>query len=231
MTTVDRRELARRIGTVTAKGPHRPAHIAAFVRAVLARPVPGMLVECGAYQGVSTAKLSHIADMLGRRLVVFDSFEGLPPNDEPHTVTTRGRDIRGRLAGGAYAGTLAEVQATVARYGVPEVVQYVPGWFVDTLPRFDARVAAAFVDVDLAASATTCLTHLWPLLAPGGVIVSHDGHLPLTVTAMREWAAAASPRPRVAGLGEQMIVRFRRPGGGRYKRRVGGGRGRRLPGR
>lgn len=230
MTSVDREELYARIRSVRATGPHRPAHIRRFVDAVLAQPVPGVLVECGAYRGVSTAKWSHLAAMLERQLVVFDSFQGLPPNAELHTETTRGKDIRGALAGGAYAGSLAQVRATVARYGQPDVVRYVPGWFADTLPAYRETVAAAYLDVDLAASATTCLQHLWPLITPGGVIVSQDGHLPLTIAAMRDWAAQADPQPIIRGLGRSMIVVFRKPPGLRRRRgKRGGSRGRRLP--
>lgn len=226
---VDRRELDRRIASVRAWGPHRPSHIRRVVDAVLARPRPGVLVECGAYQGVSAAKLSHLAAMLGRELVVCDSFQGLPPNVEPHTRTYRGRDVRGALGAGAYAGSLAEVQSTIARYGVPDVVRYLPGWFADTLPGWSyGPIAGVYLDVDLASSATTCLTHLWPHVSPGGVIVSQDGHLPVTVAAMRRWVETAEPRPIVTGLGDRMMVVLRKPPGLRRRGRRGGGRGRGL---
>ena len=38
----------------------------------------GDIVECGCYAGGSSAKLSIIAKLLNRELIVFDSFEGLP---------------------------------------------------------------------------------------------------------------------------------------------------------
>jgi O-methyltransferase len=208
---VDRPALDARIASVTAAGPHEPWHITTFVDAVLADPVDGVLVECGAYEGVSAAKWSHLAAMLDRELVVFDSFAGLPPNDEPHGLTIHGHNVAGTFRGGAYAGSLDKVRATVARHGVPEVVRYVEGWFDDTLPGFAEPVAAVYLDVDLAASTTTCLTHLWPLVSPGGVVVSQDGDFPLTVAAMRDWVDRVDPRPcEVAGLGTSKMVTFRR---------------------
>src|SRR5690606_19018518 len=48
---------------------------------------PGVLVEAGCFKGGSTAKLSLLAELAGRELVVFDSFEGLPDNDESGQVT------------------------------------------------------------------------------------------------------------------------------------------------
>jgi hypothetical protein len=204
-------ELSRTIAAIRTRAPHRPAHIQTFVDAVLADPVPGAIVECGAFQGVSAAKLSHLAAALGRELWVCDSFAGLPENTEQHAVSRTGRSLRGVFVAGAFAGSLAEVKATVADHGVPEVVRYVEGWFADTLPTLTGLVAAAYLDVDLAASARTCLDHLWPILSPGGVIVSQDGDFPLTIEAMRAWAQTADPPPQVVGLGTSKMVTFRRP--------------------
>ena len=210
---VDRHDLDRRIRSVDAPGPHRWWHIYTFVDAVLDAPVGGVLVECGAYRGSSTAKLSHLAAALGRELVVFDSFEGLPPNDEQHVKTTAGKDIRNLFRGGAFAGSLEQVQATVECYGVPQVVRYVPGWFADTMPGFAEPAAAAYLDCDLAASTRTCLDSLWSLVTPGGCVVSQDGDFPLVIDAMRDWLGRADPVPLVAGLGESKMVTFRKPAG------------------
>lgn len=208
---VDRRELERRIDSVTMPGPHQRAHIMTFVDAVLAQPVDGVLVECGSYQGVSAAKFSHLADMLGRELVLFDSFRGLPANNEPHTLNINGENIMGLFREGGFAGSLDEVRRTVAEFGVPDVVRYVAGWFADTLPVFGEPVVAAYLDCDLAASTRTCLDNLWPLVTAGGCIVSQDGDFPLVIDEMHRWLRYADPQPQVTGLGEGKMVTFRRP--------------------
>ncbi len=51
----------------------------------------GDVVECGCYAGGSTAKLSIVAKALGKRVLVFDSFEGLPSVDT-HNI----RDVHAR---------------------------------------------------------------------------------------------------------------------------------------
>jgi O-methyltransferase len=57
---------------------------------------PGVVVEPGCYKGSSTAKFSLIARKAGRDLVVFDSFQGIPDNAEPHEKDMYGnRQFRG----------------------------------------------------------------------------------------------------------------------------------------
>ena len=49
----------------------------------LPRSLRGDVVECGCYCGASTANLSLACALTGRKLIVCDSFEGLPnPKDE-----------------------------------------------------------------------------------------------------------------------------------------------------
>lgn len=211
LTVADRIALDQRIRLVSKPAPHNQHHIDAFLDAVLADPVPGVLVECGVYEGVSAAKWSHLADMLGRQLWLFDSFQGLPPNAEPHTRSRTGKDLHGIHAAGSWRASLAEAQETVARYGVPEVVRWCPGWFDATLPAFAEPVAAAYLDVDLASSTLTCLMSLWPLVSPGGCIVSQDGDFPLVIDAISGWARQADPQPEISGLGASKMVVLRKP--------------------
>lgn len=206
---------AELLARISFAPPRRAIHVVdqimVFADAILDRRPDGVLVESGSYQGVGTARLSHLADMLGTTLVAFDSFQGLPDNDEPHSRSMTGRSVRGSFRGGNLAATLDEARATVAEFGVPGRVRWVPGWFADTMPDLAGPVAGAYLDVDLAASTRTCLDHLWPLLTKRGVVVSQDGHLPLVVAAIRTWLDRADPRPsRVEGLGVRQMVRIDR---------------------
>ena len=172
----------------------------------------GVIVEAGCFKGGSTAKLSIAAAEVGRRLVVFDSFEGLPENDEPHDKTIFGEQAR--FAAGTYTGRLQEVSDNVARWGELDVCEMKAGWFDDTMPTFREPVAVAFIDVDLASSTRTCLRYLYPLLVPGGVIFSHDGHLPLCLQVLRDrtfWDDVGGPSPIFTGLGTETLVSIRKP--------------------
>lgn len=209
---VDRARLVERMSfRADLRAKHKISHFMVLADALIERDPSGVLVEAGCYQGLGTARLSHLADMLGRKLVVFDSFQGLPDHQERHTRSMHGRDISTWFRPGALAATLERAQDTVQRYGVPDVVEWIPGWFADTMPTFDRPVAGAYLDVDLAMSTRTCLEYLWPLLDERGVIVSQDGHLPVVSAEIGRWVGEADPRPsRVVGLGEQTMVRIDR---------------------
>ena len=193
---------------------HSESEILTFVRAVATLPpsVPGLIVEAGCFQGSGTAKLSWLAARTGRRLIVFDSFRGIPANQEDH-----GRNIFGtrtKFREHEYAGSLQTVKRHVELYGRPDVCEFIEGWFEDTLPHFQEPVAAAYLDVDLASSTRTCLKYLYPLLSPGGVLASQDAHLPLVIQVLEDdrfWREeVGAPRPQFEGLHRKKLVSARK---------------------
>jgi O-methyltransferase len=214
----ERKELLSRITRVgrNVESPHNETHVLTFVVECLKRrEVPGVLVEAGCYKGASTAKFSIAAAMLGKQLVVFDSFQGLPRNDEAHRESILGHSIEGWFDEGNFAGSLDEVRSAVETYGEIGVCEFVPGWFEETMPHFDRPVAAGYLDVDLASSTRTCLKHLYPLVPPGGALVSQDGDFPLVVAVFGDRAfweqEVGTSMPVVEGLGERkMLVLERR---------------------
>lgn len=213
-----RRDLVRRLRLAHAgiNCAHTHHEIVSMIDVILALPSsrPGCIVEAGCFKGGSTAKLSIAAKIMGRKLVVFDSFAGLPDNQESH-----GRDIFGlgvHFEGGKYSGQLAEVASNVERFGEPSVCEFRKGWFEDSMPDFHEPVALAFVDVDLVSSTRTCLRYLYPLLTPGGSIFSHDGHLPLCIQTIDDsefWEREVGfPKPAIPGLGKRKLIRIIKPG-------------------
>jgi macrocin-O-methyltransferase TylF-like protien len=129
--------------------------------------VAGDVVECGTWKGGSAANLSLVCRIVGRRLQVFDSFQGLPEG------RAGDREAAG-YAKGDYCGTLDEVKRNIGRHGAIDVCDFIPGWFEDTLPPVRSPVVLAFLDVDLEASLDTCVRHLWPRLVEGGHLFTDE---------------------------------------------------------
>lgn len=140
------------------------AHLAMAVKLLEIPPeVEGDVVECGCFRGGSTANLSLICEIVDRRLVVYDSFAGLPEASEGDLYATP-------ETAGYLAAELDEVRETVRRHGVLERCEFRKGWFADTLPEHASPVVLCFLDVDYQASLRSCVLNLWPHLTQSGYV-------------------------------------------------------------
>jgi Macrocin-O-methyltransferase (TylF) len=138
---------------------------------------PGVVIECGCFKGGSTASLSLACRLAGRRLLVFDSFAGLPePAEGDATHYVPADRTRHGYHQGAFSATLDEVRGNVGRYGALEVCEFRRGFFETTLPGLDERCVFAFADVDLTTSLQTCVEAIWPKLGDGCELWTHEAH-------------------------------------------------------
>jgi len=194
--------------------PHTSDEMLSIITSILTLTpdLEGDVVEAGSFKGGSTAKLSIASKMMNKQLVAFDSFEGIPENEE---LMPNGKPYH---PAGIWCGTLDEVKRNIKQYGVLEACEFIKGWFDDTMPGFKRPIAVAYIDVDLASSTRTCLKHLFPLLVPGGVLFSQDGHLPLVVDVFDDdefWLnEVGCPKPQIEGLGERKLIRIVKPAEG-----------------
>src|SRR5437660_187565 len=82
MNWVRRLALGLRMAANTLLVPTATSYKAHLVMALKLLEMPsglaGDVVECGAWKGGSAANLSLVCRIVGRRLLVYDSFEGLP---------------------------------------------------------------------------------------------------------------------------------------------------------
>ncbi len=144
------------------------AHLAMLAKLLEVPPdMEGVVVECGCYLGGSTVNLSLICEAVGRELIVYDSFEGLPEGDANDKIASP-------YTPGLFAGPLEEVRANVARYGAIAVCEFRRGWYADTLPAHTEPIVLCFLDVDLQMSIHQCLVNLWPHLTDEGYLFTDD---------------------------------------------------------
>jgi O-methyltransferase len=204
----------------TMVGVARLANVADLTARALADRVPGDLVETGVWRGGTAIYLRAVLAALGgaddanRRVWACDSFAGLPEADAerfPIDVPMRFHEFP-QLAVG-----VDEVKANFARYGLlDERVRFVEGWFRDTLPAVApeiGRIAVLRLDGDMYESTIDALTHLEPLVSPGGFVIvdDHGG-----IEACRQ---AVADHRRARGITAEMhavdwtAVWWRTPGG------------------
>jgi O-methyltransferase len=143
-------------------GTSYKAHLAMAVKLLELPPdVEGVVVECGSFLGGSTANLSLVCDIVGRDLIVYDSFEGLPPPTARDKYATA-------EATGSLRGDLDVVMDNVSRFGAIDRCTFRKGWFDETLPRHGEPIVLCFLDVDYQASLHQCILNLLPLLTEKG---------------------------------------------------------------
>jgi hypothetical protein len=105
-----------------------PAEISMVCQAIAQRQAifGEVLIEAGCWQGGSSAKLSIICKMLGYRLCIYDSFEGVEPLSQEEKKDSY--DFSGE-----YASPESVLRKNLTRFGEPNVCSIHKGWFADTL--------------------------------------------------------------------------------------------------
>jgi O-methyltransferase len=167
---------------LTMIGLRRLDDLQACVEAIVREGVPGDLIEAGAWRGGASILMRATLDALGdaRTVCVADSFTGFPD------------DAAGDLPGFDFlAVPLEEVRASFARHGLKRGVEFVPGFFEDTLPALAGRSwAIVRLDADTYEPTRAALEALYPGLVPGGYLIVDDyGSFPECRRAVDEFRA------------------------------------------
>lgn len=149
--------------------------------------IVGDFVECGVWKGGSSmiAALAFMEfDSINRKLYLYDTYEGMPnigsrdenietsPFQFAMNLTT---GLRGGHAGVFYA-SLEEVRKNMQSTGYPdENVLLVKGMVEETIPSVaPGQISLLHLDSDLYQSTYHELTHLYPRLTTGGVLIIDD---------------------------------------------------------
>src|SRR5258708_5269622 len=149
-----------RVARAKTPSPTTPLECVQIFQIVSAlEKIPGDMAEVGVFRGTTAAVI--LAASSGKRLHLFDTFQGLPYGEGP-------------VQQGEYSASLADV-----RNGLKEHlsrVEFHPGLFPHETAASVAANRFSFVnlDVDLHDVTLSALQVFWPRLSPGAVILSHD---------------------------------------------------------
>src|SRR5262245_1407026 len=120
---------------------------------------PGDLVEVGVYRGGSAAVLARVAREQGRRLILFDTFEGIPLAGEfdHHKV-----------------GDFGDTSLEHVRAAIPDA-EFVVGVFPESMRGVKfVPVALAHIDCDQYETIKACCEIFPVFMANGGVMIFDD---------------------------------------------------------
>jgi hypothetical protein len=157
-------------------GQRRMLQLQRAAEFVIDRNIPGDFIETGVWRGGACILLRAVLKVRGitdRRVWAADSFRGLPPPDAERYPVDRGDSLHTIRA---LAVSLDTVRANFARYGLlDEQVQFLEGWFRDTLPKAPIeRLAILRLDGDLYESTMDALSALYDKVSVGGFVIVDD---------------------------------------------------------
>lgn len=142
------------------------------VETVLEENIPGDFIETGVWRGGACLMMRAILtanQITDRKIFLADSFCGLPlPNANRYPWDRN--DIHHSYL--ELAVPLEEVKSHFVRDD-PQI-EFVPGWFKDTLPKLKATFALIRLDGDMYESTSDALVNLYPKTSPGGFVIIDD---------------------------------------------------------
>jgi len=174
----DLERLVSRVRPFTMAATESLAELGRQVYAALVCGIPGAFVECGTWRGGSSFLMASILQQAGehgRKVWMFDSFEGLPPPQEIDGPTAM--SYPQQTTTDNCKASLEEVTQTAVSLGLESQLEMAKGWFDQTLPVHRPRIgpiALLRIDADWHASVRCCLDNLYDQVVDGGLVYLDD---------------------------------------------------------
>jgi len=177
---------------LTMIGSRRLDNVEACMRSVIDENVPGDFIETGVWKGGTTIFMRGLLRAYGitdRKVYVADSFEGVPAPDETRYPEDQGLNFH---LWPDLAVDVDSVKSNFARFGLlDDQVQFVEGWFRDTLPALRGHQwAVVRLDGDLYESTTDSLENLYDGLVAGGWLIVDDYEIEACRQAVTDFRSA-----------------------------------------
>ena len=153
---------------------------------IMKNNLPGDVVEFGCYVGTTSVFMLEKLRHSGRRLWLYDSFEGLPEKS-PEDASSAGEQFKP----GELRATRKQLEYNLRHFNNTSYV-IKKSWFQDlTVDNIPSQIALAFLDGDYYQSIIDPLRLIWNNLTKGAVVIVDDYDnqaLPGASRAVHAWA-------------------------------------------
>lgn len=189
----------------------------AMTNYVLDNNIQGDFIECGVAAGGQICLMKKTLGHKGqtRNIVAFDSFEGIPYGLEGKDTEQAGigwiPDMDGRLVStGITVHPIENCKNNIVNAtGNLHNIEFVEGWFQDTLPKYKPKdIALLRLDGDLYASTMVCLKYLFKSVVKGGVVIVDDYGLTGCKLACDEYFKKIRYKPNYQTIKDSTAVYF-----------------------
>ncbi|WP_298356668.1 TylF/MycF/NovP-related O-methyltransferase [Rhodoblastus sp.] len=184
-------------------GAERMRNLRTLLEDVIKSNVPGDIVETGVWRGGASIMARAVLkahDVRDRKVILADSFAGLPPPDESLFPADAGSTFHEFPE---LAVSLEEVQDNFRRFGLlDEQVVFVKGWFKDTMPTLPTeKIAILRLDGDMYESTIQPLEQLYDRVSTGGWIIVDDyAIIPACKAAVTDFLAKRGLNPTIVPI-------------------------------
>jgi O-methyltransferase len=186
-------------------GPEAIVSLIRAVEYVVRNNIPGALVECGVFMGGNIEVMIRVLQSMqvdDRDIYLYDTFAGMPQPDARDDEGLGGAmkisweahrtDADGTSGSDWMRATVETVRQRIEPLGYPaQRLHFVKGMVEDTIPGVAPETIAILrLDTDFYSSTKHELKHLYPRLAPGGILIIDDyGAIPGARLAADEYAS------------------------------------------
>lgn len=142
--------------------------------------VPGAIVECGIFKGVSLARFAMFRELFGnpysKKIIGFDVFDTFPITNFDADKLFRKRFIE---AAGKDSISVEQMMEVLEHKRCDQFVELVKGDICETVPKYveenpNLKISLLNLDTDIYEPAVTILEHFYPRVQKGGILILDD---------------------------------------------------------
>ena len=144
----------------------------------MSQNVPGSIVECGVFKGISLVRFATFRDLLkikSKKIIGFDAFGKFPKTNYKQDQKMREKFI----TDSGTSGISREQLLKIFKQKKIDDIELVKGNVIETIPKFikkypKLKISFLNLDTDVYEPAVTTLEYLYPKISKGGILVMDD---------------------------------------------------------